>query len=310
MACLLTPTEPNLRKVAAALRERAICVVPTETVYGLACHALDEFAIERVYAAKARPETNPLIVHVSGLSMAQGLIAASDDRWQMLAEAFWPGPLSIVLPKNSRVPDLATAGRPSVALRMPRHPVFLGLIRLAGVPLAAPSANRFTELSPTRIEDVSPELLGGVDFALDGGPCPVGIESTVVSLLEPEAVVLRPGAFSTEQIAKVLGQSVRAHGGGATQLSPGEHPRHYAPRSARVVLVDHLGSQPGLGFAVPLNGHQRQMPRDPAGFAAELYAALAEWDRLGLEVIAVERPPDTPEWAAVLDRLNRASHPG
>jgi L-threonylcarbamoyladenylate synthase len=287
----------ELKKAAAALRAGHLVAFPTETVYGLGANALDEKAVRLIFEAKGRPLSSPLIVHVGTIEMARALASEWSEQAEQLAQAFWPGPLSIVVPKKDSVPDVATAGLPSVGLRMPAHPVALALLDAAQLPIAAPSANRFTELSPTTAEHVRQGLAGAnVDMILDGGPCTVGIESTVISLAGAMPRILRPGMITQTQIEEVIGP-VEC---GAGAESPGQHPRHYSPRT-RVVL----GESPNEG-----RGHRldlKAMPSDPAGYAERLYRELHELDRRGYDWIAVELPPDKPEWAGVRDRLRRAA---
>src|SRR5580698_7603780 len=229
-------TSPSdIAKAAALLRAGGLVAFPTETVYGLGANALDEAAVGRIFEAKGRPSSSPLIVHVSSIEMARGLASEWSDNAERLAKRFWPGPLTIIVPKNSRVPDIVTAGLPSVGLRIPAHPMARALIEAAQTPIAAPSANRFTELSPTTAEHV-PE--GLADMILDGGPCTVGIESTVISLAGPTPRILRPGMITQTQIEQLIGPV--DIGGGLE--SPGQHPRHYSPRTPIV-----LGSFPPEG---------------------------------------------------------------
>ncbi len=274
-----------------------LVAIPTETVYGLAANALDEAAVQRIFATKGRPHSSPLIVHVADVAMARELAAEWTPQAEALAARFWPGPLTIIVPKRDVVPDIVTAGLPSVALRMPAHPVALALISAAQVPLAAPSANRFTQLSPTSAQHVRDGLGDAVDFVLDGGPCRVGIESTVVSLAGPIPRILRPGMISRTQIEDVIGPVET----GAGAESPGQHPKHYSPRT-RVVI----GNAPTEGRGIRLDA--TNMPQDAATFAEQLYGKLHELDGQGYDWIAVELPPDTPEWAGVRDRIIRASH--
>lgn len=283
-----------LTEAAALLRAGKLVAFPTETVYGLGANALDADAVRRIFEAKGRPLTSPLIVHVAGLEAARELALEWPDSAGKLAGTFWPGPLTIIVPKKPSVPDIVTAGLPGVGLRMPAHPMALALLREAGIPLAAPSANRFTQLSPTTAEHVRAGLGGRVDLILDGGPCTVGIESTVISLTETRPRILRPGMISQPEIEAVIGP-VEA---GAGAESPGQHPTHYSPRTPLV-----LGDVPshGRGFIV------QDMPADPSAYAERLYALLHELDAAGYDWIALEPPPDKPEWAGVQDRLARAA---
>jgi L-threonylcarbamoyladenylate synthase len=282
-------------RAAELLRAGRLVAIPTETVYGLGANALDEAAVRRIFEAKGRPLSSPLIVHVSDVAMARSLAKEWPRDAEALAARFWPGPLTIIVPKDTGVPDAVTAGLPSVALRMPSHPLALAVIKAAGVPIAAPSANRFTELSPTTAEHVREGLGARVDFVLDGGPCTVGIESTVISLAGPKPSILRPGMISQTQIEEVIGPVET----GAGAESPGQHPKHYSPRTPVVI-----GAAPSTGRGVELH-----LPSDPAAAAETLYRRMHELDQESYDWIAIALPPDTPEWAGVRDRIIRAAHP-
>jgi len=282
---------------ADLLRAGKLVAIPTETVYGLAANALDEAAVQRIFEAKGRPFSSPLIVHVADLAMARGLALEWSPVAEALAARFWPGPLTIIVPKNNKVPAIVTAGLPSVALRMPSHPIALAVIAAAKLPLAAPSANRFTHLSPTTAQHVRDGLGDAVDFVLDGGACSVGIESTVISLAGVVPRILRPGMVSRTQIEEAIGP-VEV---GAGAESPGQHPKHYSPRT-RVVI----GDSPHEGRGVRLDS--TNMPHDAAAYAERIYGLLHELDEQGYDWIAIELPPDTPEWAGVRDRIIRAAH--
>ncbi len=282
---------------AELLRAGKLVAIPTETVYGLAANALDESAVRKIFEVKGRPLSSPLIVHVCDLVMARALAKEWPPQADALASKFWPGPLTIIVPKSNLVPDVTTAGFSSVALRMPSHPVALEVIRAAQIPLAAPSANRFTELSPTTAEHVRQGLGSGIDLILDGGPCTVGIESTVISLAGPVPRILRPGMISRTQIEDVIGP-VEV---GAGVESPGQHPKHYSPRT-RVIIGNSLNSGRGIRL------DSSNMPRDAVSYAAEFYGRLHQLDEQGYDWIAIELPPDTPEWAGVRDRITRAAN--
>jgi L-threonylcarbamoyladenylate synthase len=286
------------------IRSGRLVAFPTETVYGLGANALDAAAVERIFSAKGRPRTSPLIVHVASLEMAREFAARWPEAAGTLARRYWPGPLTLVLPKRAAIPDVVTAGLPTVGLRMPAHPMALALIRAAGVPIAAPSANRFTELSPTTAEHIGSEL---ADYVLDGGSARVGIESTVLSLAGPEGapVLLRPGVIPLPEIEGWIGhvETADAPTAGA-HASPGMHLRHYRPRTPLYLL--RPADEPPTGRGALLRTG-REMPADPLAYAAALYEMLHRLDTQGFDWIAVERPPDTPEWAGVLDRLLRAA---
>lgn len=292
-------------RAAALIRAGRLVAFPTETVYGLGANALDAAAVRRIFEAKGRPATSPLIVHVNSVEAARELALEWPEQARVLAEWFWPGPLTLVVKKTAAIPDEVTAGLGTAGLRMPAHPIALELIRLSGCPIAAPSANLFTELSPTRAEHVRRSLGDRVDLVLDGGDTVVGIESTVLSLAGPRPVLLRPGMISREEIEEQIGGiEVMTEGGPGAHASPGQHHRHYSPRTS--LLLIPRNSLPTQGKGVYLRfGHE--MPGTPKEFAAVLYATLHELDEQRLDWIAIEPPPATPEWAAVHDRLRRAA---
>jgi L-threonylcarbamoyladenylate synthase len=310
------------------LRSGGLVAFPTETVYGLGANALDPNAVARIFSVKGRPSTSPLIVHVSSVEMAKSLVAEWPAGADKLTKRFWPGPLTLILPTrrgsaalsqggkqdSPAIPLIVTAGLPTVGLRMPSHPVALSLIQAAGVPLAAPSANRFTQLSPTTAEHVRDGLGSDVDFILDAGPCQVGIESTVVSLAS-EPTLLRPGGISRPEIEAVIGPLALApdpHTG--AHPSPGMHSRHYSPRTKLILIPAGNVPSTGRGAFLQLQSTSLRhdmitvpMPDDPALYAAQLYETLHRLDSENYDWIAVESPPETPAWEAVLDRLRRAS---
>jgi L-threonylcarbamoyladenylate synthase len=283
------------------IRAGELVAFPTETVYGLGANALDVGAIDKIYAAKGRPPSSPLIVHVSSIEMARGLVREWPERAEKLARKFWPGPLTLVLPKQPHVPGRLTAGLDTVGVRMPAHPIAQALIREAGVPIAAPSANRFTELSPTTAQHVRDSLSQHVAMVLDGGSSNVGIESTVLSLAGPDAVLLRPGMLTRSEIEAVIGPVavIGALKEGA-HASPGLHARHYSPKTPLILM--ERGKAPPSGRGICL-----QMPADPREYAAALYEKLHEADRGGWDWIAIEHPPPGEEWSAIRDRLERAA---
>ena len=288
----------NIERAAGLIRAGRLVAFPTETVYGLGANALDADAVARIFAAKGRPRTSPLIVHVDSIEMARALASHWSATADLLARRYWPGPLTLVVPKRALVPDIVTAGLPTVGLRVPAHPLALELIRAAGVPIAAPSANRFTELSPTTAGHI-PESLA--DYTLDGGPARVGIESTVLSLVDAPTL-LRPGVISVTELEALIGPILR----GATpaqgaHAAPGMHARHYRP--ATPLYLDTVPRE-GKGIVLRMG---KEMPADPKSYAAALYETLHRLDAQSLDWIAVEPPPDTPEWAGILDRLRRAA---
>lgn len=283
--------------------------MPTETVYGLACDALNREAVRRAFGAKGRPAENPLIVHIASLGEIDALAADMPPAVRVLAEAFWPGPLTMVLHKKSAVPNEVTGGLDTVAIRVPNHPVALALIAASGTPLAAPSANIFTRLSPTRVEHLDPALLEHVSLVLDAGPCEIGVESTVLDLSHPgvQPAILRPGAISRAQIERVIGPNADPISPAAGLRSPGQYPRHYAPR-AGIKLVERADpTAHALVIGPPRGEHQISMPDEAAAYASRLYEALHEIDNAYPEEIQIEMPPNTPDWEAVRDRLAKAA---
>jgi L-threonylcarbamoyladenylate synthase len=296
----ISPSE--LAGAAELIRSGELVAFPTETVYGLGANALDPAAIEKIYAAKGRPPSSPLIVHVSSIEMARGLVREWPERAEKLARQFWPGPLTLVLPKQPHVPDRLTAGLDTVGVRMPANEIAQALIREAGVPIAAPSANRFTELSPTTAQHVRDGLGDGVAMVLDGGPSSVGIESTVLSLSGAHALLLRPGMISRQELEAVVGpvQILGPVSEGA-HASPGLHPRHYSPNTPLLLIQAGQTLPSGRGICL-------QMPDDPRAYAAVLYERLHEADAQGWEWIAIENPPPGEEWSAIRDRLDRAAY--
>jgi len=311
------------------LRNGGLVAMPTETVYGLAARALDEHAVARVYAAKGRPAHHPLIAHVENEAQARALAASWPAHASALAEAFWPGPLTMVVARAHHVPAAVAGGGASIALRAPSHPVALALLAALGEPAAAPSANRFQGLSPTTAGHVVKQLGEAVDLVLDAGPCEAGIESTVVDLRSSRPRVLRPGALDLAALRGVLpdvdapAQTVRAD---QARASPGMEARHYAPR-ARLLLADTwedarriASAHAGTGAQVGLVTHEpratslpethllaRWLPRDPAQYARLLYGTLHELDDAGVDLIVVQSVPQEEAWWAVSDRLRRGS---
>ena len=303
MMKLVEPTRDNIARAAAAINSGLLVAMPTETVYGLAADIRQDEAIAKIFLAKGRPAENPLIVHVASMEQAEQL-GAWDVLSLRVAEMFWPGPISIVVPKQDHVSEHVTGGRNSIAIRHPDHPVAQKLIELCG-PVAAPSANRFMALSPSSAEQVSDIIASCCELILDGGPCQVGIESTVITTVREEVVILRPGQISRQMLEQSSGVSVRHASSAEKGQSPGNYPRHYAPR-ARVRILAHVGSQSGLVFGIPVMG-QIQMSRSPGKYAAGLYNALWTLDQTGVEEILVESPPESEEWEAINDRLGKAS---
>jgi len=324
MSC---PIGKDVAWAARLLREGKLVGFATETVYGLGANALDVNAVARIFAAKNRPYFDPLIVHVADRSWLPRLVATWPKQAEQLAQRFWPGPLTLVLPKTDLVPDLVTAGLPSVAVRVPAHSQALELLRLADVPVAAPSANPFGQLSPTCAEHVADRLGDMIDYLLDGGPCSVGVESTVL-LLEPHrAVLLRPGGVPLEEIEAVLGAVVVPVQEPATApspspssaLAPGMLPQHYAPRTPLRVVEQLPVAAPrertGLLILQPCPAADRfaavevlSTQGDLTEAAANFFAALRRLDAANLQQILAVPFPDERLGRALNDRLKRAAH--
>jgi L-threonylcarbamoyladenylate synthase len=312
------PDPALIQRAAEHLRGGDLVGFPTETVYGLGAAALDAHAVAKIFAAKGRPSYNPLIVHVLDVAGARELVEEWPEIATTLAQRFWPGPLTMVLRKRDVVPDLVTAGLPSVAVRAPAHPVARALLAEAKIAIAAPSANRFQGISPTTAAHVVRSLGEGVAMILDGGPTSVGIESTVIDLSGERPVLLRLGGLAVTEIEAITGPLARAAApiDGQARASPGQVDRHYAPRGSLQVVArvgDALaGPRPlgviGFGDALPRIDHHLRMPDDPREYGRLLYAALHTLDELGCVRILVEAVPDEPAWAAVRDRLGRAGH--
>lgn len=304
---ILSPTPENLQRAADALKRGDLIVMPTETVYGLACDALNAEAADKLYEVKGRPKENPIIVHVYGHAMLDRVATKIDEDTLGLVERFWPGPLTLVLKKRPEVPAEITSGLDTVAVRCPSHPVAQELLQVFGGPIGAPSANRFMALSATAAEDVDPLIASRAEMVLQGGPCSFGLESTVLDMSQSPPRLLRPGSITRSDIQATLGMPLGTMPPLGQRRSPGMYARHYAPNT-RLLLIPELHSdQPGLTFGEPKNAHQLQMPDSPTAYAMKLYAALHQLDTLGLDTIYVATPPETPEWEAVQDRLSRAS---
>ncbi|MBI4913390.1 MAG: threonylcarbamoyl-AMP synthase [Acidobacteria bacterium] len=314
-----SPGDPAISEAAGVLRAGGLVAFPTETVYGLGADGLNVSAVARIYAAKGRPATNPLILHVADREDARGLVADWTPEADRLARRFWPGPLTLVLPAGEAVPAIVRAGGPTVALRCPAHPVALALIRAAGRPLAAPSANRSQHLSPTTARHVETSLGGIVDCILDAGPTSAGLESTILDL-RPPFRSLRPGPISPsdlEALGGAVGQGPGVLAPGAPQPAPGMAARHYAPRAKLELVLPGTGlHEAGRGSAyvslgalppLPEGVHGVAASRDPVELGASLYALLHTLDDAGFHTVFFELPPPEEAWLAVRDRLLRAS---
>jgi L-threonylcarbamoyladenylate synthase len=315
-AKIVAARKTAIEDAARLLREGRLVAFPTETVYGLAGDATNERAVAGIFAAKGRPRFNPLIVHVSGLPEAQAL-AVFDERAHQAACRFWPGPLTLVLPRraHSGLSLLVSAGLDTVALRAPAHPVARELLRAAALPVAAPSANRSGRVSPTRAGHVSTEFGRRVQMILDGGACPVGIESSVIDLTGPIPVLLRPGGVTLESLSEIFGAIESTPAEDGALRSPGRLPSHYAPSlplrlEATAARPDEallaFGPDAPSGFSETL---WLSRTDDLAEAAANLFAMLRQLDRPGLAGIAVMPIPDRGLGRAINDRLRRAAAP-
>ncbi len=325
------PDPDTIADAAARLRVGELVAFPTETVYGLGANALDASAVARIYTAKGRPSYNPVIVHVPHTDAARRIVTAWPESAAKLAAAFWPGPLTLVLPKSQDIPAAVSAGLPLIGVRVPAHPIALALLRAARVPVAAPSANKSNQLSPTTAEHVARGLMDVDGVILDGGPCTVGIESTVIDLSTDFPVLLRPGGVSRAAIESVLGVRVQraaaTAAADAPRRSPGTLDRHYAPRAAlcmvaagdAVALATTIDSLRAGGVTIGLVAYSdfdlpfredvvvRILPARADLYASSLFASLHELDDAGVAAIVVEMVPALPIWEAVRDRLKRAA---
>ncbi|MDZ7362242.1 MAG: L-threonylcarbamoyladenylate synthase [candidate division KSB1 bacterium] len=317
----LVPASPaSLQLAAEIIRNGNLVAFPTETVYGLGADALNATACAKIFAAKNRPYFDPLIVHLADLSWLEKLSAQFDERGRRLAEKFWPGPLTLVVPKTDLVPEIVTAGLPSVALRMPNHPLALELLRAAQTPIAAPSANPFGYLSPTTAEHVAEQLGNKIDLILDGGPCPIGVESTILDLTQEKPRLLRPGGLPLEMLEPLVGKIDIYQSDNQRPLAPGLLPSHYAPRTPVMFLNADFkfpaDQKAGLlAFQTPIENlpFAKIEILSPAGdlaeAAANLFSCLHRLDRAGLQIIFVEPVPETGLGRAIMDRLRKAAGP-
>lgn len=305
------------REAAGLLRHGEVVALPTETVYGLACDALNADAAAKVFAAKERPAFDPLIVHVADASWIESLskvAGAAETLAHRLAEAFWPGPLTMVLPAKDLMPDLVRSGLPTVALRCSAHPVMAAVVQELGRPLAAPSANRFGRISPVTAQHVIEELDGRIALVLDGGPCRHGLESTIVAVEDGRLVLLRPGPVTAEELAKFAPVERAVHGGAVS--APGMLESHYAPRTPLRLwpddapLPDDAGTSGVLAFGAVGPGFSavEVLPSDPADAAPLFFAALRRLDASGVKRIYAREIPESGLGMAIMDRLRRAAH--
>jgi L-threonylcarbamoyladenylate synthase len=309
------PGDPAVARAAEVLRSGGLVAFPTETVYGLGALALDAAAVERVFRAKGRPSTDPLIAHVPSVDAARRLASSWPALGDRLAERFWPGPLTLLVPRRPEVPDAVTAGGPSVAVRVPAHPVALALLRAVDAPVAAPSANRFGRVSPTDAAHVVDELAGAVELVLDGGPTPLGVESTVVRVGEDHVEVLRPGGVTVEDLAEVVDEvraperrTVADH---AAAASPGQLLRHYSPATPLVLVEGAPATATAIVEALAAAGVAASvvdLPPHGAAAAPLLYARLRSADRRGATLLLAAAVDGAGLGRAINDRLFRAAH--
>ncbi|MGW2342403.1 L-threonylcarbamoyladenylate synthase [Streptomyces sp. NPDC001661] len=318
-------TGTDIDKAVGVLRAGGLVALPTETVYGLAADAEDPAAVARIFQTKGRPPNHPLIVHIGGAEHLDDWADEVPEAARLLAERFWPGPLTMVLPRGARVPLETTGGLETVAVRVPDHPVALELLNAFGGGVAAPSANRFGSVSPTTADHVRTELGDGVDFVLDGGPCEVGVESTIVDATSESLSILRPGGVTREDLEEALGRPLDVPDTSEVRV-PGQHPSHYAP-NARVVLVDpeellaetarahELGHRVGVFVPsaladAPLKAHAvAAVPASLDAYARGLYGYLRELDEQGCDLILVSLPAQEGLGLAIANRLRRAAGP-
>ncbi|MFF9243963.1 L-threonylcarbamoyladenylate synthase [Streptomyces sp. NPDC014776] len=321
----MTATTSDIEKAAGVLRDGGLVALPTETVYGLGANAEDPVAVSRIFQVKGRPPNHPLIVHLGRAEQLDDWVEDVPATARLLARRFWPGPLTLVLRRGRRVPLEATGGLETVAVRVPDHPVALALLSAFGGGVTAPSANRFGSVSPTTAQHVRTELGDAVDFVLDGGPCDVGVESTIVDVSGGTPSILRPGGVTREALEEVLGHPLAVPATSSVRV-PGQHPSHYAPR-ARVVLVEpekvvveaeqaqELGHRVGVllpsSFGdAPVKAHAVvRLPGSAAAYARGLYGFLRELDEQGSDLIFASLPVEEGLGLAIANRLRRAAGP-
>ena len=294
----------DIRKAADVLRRGGLVAFPTETVYGLGADADNDQALQAIFRVKGRPETHPLIVHLAGVGQLKDWTASIPDSAWKLGERFWPGPLTLILKKASRVSKVVTGGQETVGLRVPDHPAALSLLREFGGGVAAPSANRFGKVSPTTAEHVRQDLGSDVDYVLDGGPCSIGVESTIVDFSSGDPVILRPGGLTRERLEEALGRPVLVKGAGPVRVS-GQLESHYAPRAE--VLIVRPGEGEGRAGELRSKGRKVLVLSEKDVEARELYASLRRADGSGADVIIVALPDTVGLGLAVADRLQKAA---
>lgn len=313
-------TDDALQRAAAILRRGGLVAFPSETVYGLGADATNPTAAARIFEAKQRPHFDPLIVHLRDASWLERFVSAVNADAAKLAKSFWPGPLTLVLPKRSLIPDIVTAGLPTVAVRVPSHPVAHALIVAADRPIAAPSANRFGHISPTTAQAVREELGENVDLILDDGPTPHGLESTIVGFHGDQPGILRPGPITVEQVREILGRDVPLLHPSDTPTAPGQLPRHYAPGTPLRIVPTLRDLRPTCGVRVGLLAFRAPGPHtdfaavevlsdrgDLREAAANLFGAMRRLDAARLDWIVAETVPETGLGLAIMDRLRKAA---
>ncbi|MGQ9637244.1 MAG: L-threonylcarbamoyladenylate synthase [Thermodesulfobacteriota bacterium] len=315
--------EETILKAAEIIKQGGIVAFPTETVYGLGADAFNSMAVARVFEVKGRPYFDPLIVHISKIKELERLVVEIPSNAQVLIEHFWPGPLTLVLLKKENVPDIVTSGLSTVAIRMPRHSMTLKLIEWAETPIVGPSANPFGYLSPTKAKDVQEQLGDQIDFIIDGGPCEVGVESTIISFVEKQPRLLRSGGIPLEEIESLIGEIDVSSSEKGSPLAPGMLPRHYAPRTPIILdwkeeIKENLKEKKIglLSFKEPDSliyfSHIEILSKkgDLREAAANLFSAIRRLDNLGLDLILAEPVPEVGLGRAIMDRLRRACHKG
>ena len=321
--CIQSTDEASIREAVTRLKSGGVVVIPTETVYGLAASTFDESALAGIFTLKGRPNDNPLIAHVLDQDQAATLVSGWDDRCRRLADQFWPGALTLILHRRPEVPAIAAGGRDTLAVRCPAHPVARRVLQGFGGPVSAPSANRSNRISPTRashvVDDYKSVPEAGDLLILDGGPCDIGIESTVLDMTSSIPTVLRPGSITRSQLSEVIGPVERFDP--TEQIhAPGTSARHYAPQTPMVLLdrdeidsrsraathplgVVSIGSDPDVSGSHIVH----VLPNDPSRYGEMIYSVLRGLDEADVERILIEHPPRTPDWDAVRDRLQRGS---
>ena len=288
------------------LRQGDVIGMPTETVYGLAGNAFDVNAIQKIYTIKQRPATNPLIVHVGSIQQAETFVKEFPEPLRQLAQTFWPGPLTLLLKKSDRIPDVVTAGSDRVAIRIPNHPLTIELLNQLDFPLVAPSANPYTRISPTNAQQVDLYFGDQIPVVLDGGTCEKGLESTIVGWEDDQAVVYRLGALSIEQLESIVGNVRIRNQGEKVLLAPGMTKKHYSPSTPFLIVenvVDYQTQHPEKHIGVFLAGNE-----DPDEIAPGFYARLQEMDEMGFDVLIASRLSDQGLGRTINDRLKRAGH--